>query len=332
MNLWSHLGIGRVTPALDDRAREIHVAPEGEIREAFREAGVSPDDLRARLRAADLSSPKLLVAVVLGIVLVQLLDTFWRDGGYLVAVLLVVVIAGMQGVQWSSRRVGAQQARTIAAEGLCGQCAYRIDGLATASDGMLVCSECGAAWLAERVTHSIFDPERRTGSSGSDAGRSGTKGALFTDDAGRLVFLATRGLSAFNAPLRAEIGGWEIARLRDRVRQYGKTTRQWVGLGAAGVGVVAAGTWVAGVATGRMEFTTVALAFIIALVAAGVWLGSVLGRWFITPADFREALLGEGRCPVCVATLPGGGGGGREVCKRCGSTWETGVAGCGGKG
>lgn len=151
------------TDSVDDAGAAIRPPPLAAITKA------RPDDpaLRVlvaviRLGASNHPSAIHRAASVVGTLISAAILTFAIDGvlqrffGVRVTALACPMFAVVAWATFRLLRVADARhltgpiARSIVAEGLCGQCLYELVGTTTQTSGLFKCPECGAAWLAER--------------------------------------------------------------------------------------------------------------------------------------------------------------------------------------
>lgn len=154
-------------PLLDDRRRPIQRLDRRDLVRAARSESPGLRALADRLKCAVKSesmrntpdrvilSVGLIVAVLfvngfMQVVVIPMLGIQAAGVGLLVFVLLILVAQRMLSA-YIRRGAMAQLARTAVAEGICGSCAFSLEGAPVGENGHTLCPECGAAWRTERI-------------------------------------------------------------------------------------------------------------------------------------------------------------------------------------
>lgn len=231
------------------------------------------------------------------------------------------------------RRLTGAIAGTAVAEGYCGACGYDLESVPQADDGCLVCPECGAAWLAQRVTvpHWRHGPiaaavERpRPGFAAFIGLVASARKRIASDDRGRFTtVLDTRLRVALPDRVAAMPDDARRALVAD-LRSIAAIWRWLFGLLLALV-CMAVGLMLAdslGPGWGRF----------LAL-AGGIGLGATVGGLMVisdacaTPRPTAEVIVRHGWCATCVRSLsdltPAEDG--CVACPDCGASWRVGEA------
>ena len=202
-------------------------------------------------------------------------------------------------------------------ERACPVCAYPMDGLEPEQDSCTVCSECGAAWRADRWTTDagIYRPPAV-----SKSGQGSSKGLLTIKDA--------RGVWV---PLLAESPKRDrqdrIMALHDRAagvirRRHFAGVMIWFGATAAVAAVMIFITKPGSLVEFSLSF------FTLAFVSTVLFIATVLATrasdfQVLKPVLVRE-MAARGRCPCCESSLrptPSVIDGSR-LCDTCGCAWE----------
>lgn len=227
-------------------------------------------------------------------------------------------------------RVARQLASTAVAEGICGSCAYSLQGAVDEPDGCVRCPECGAAWKSLRIVSPHW--ERRSKAFEppwlwrfvSLTPRS--KDQLAPDDRGRYVRVLDSRLRLASPARRDELGPDRVRSIVRAARRVGRVWRLLVALWPASVGVfmtwLLADVWQSGGFTIRSTLLMISIV-IYGSVAYGL-LSLIFGHHFAGPKwvipVFRNARI-CGSCAMDLsATIPAGDG--LTVCSECGSAWR----------
>jgi len=315
---------------VDDRGVRIEAVSLGALDGLGAGAPPSGTLLARRLRAAahpnhqHVSPRSLAVATAVAVVTIVALGVVGvRWGGR--GALFVLVIMGGLGY-WIKRRtlhprVRVAVARSVAAEGWCGQCAYPLPEGTPEGDGCVVCPECGAAWRAARMTVRHWGEAPRWDPTlalwmKKRAYPNGLRSRLHFDDRGRFAPFTDSRLRRLGRADRSPVEGVEAGEVVRVLRRCGRWTRRIIAL----LIVTIAGALVVASAyvPGELAYGVVSAAVGVC-VAAGV----LSSEASATPPRIRRAALSIGRCPVCVASLAGTmpDGDGYRVCGGCGASW-----------
>jgi predicted RNA-binding Zn-ribbon protein involved in translation (DUF1610 family) len=329
---------------LDDRGRRIRRIRRADLVRAARSDSPGLAMLAARLRTAVRSEARrntpdrvvLMIALVLGVlvlwgVLNALAVSVFGVGGLFISLFILIglVVSANRVHYWYVRRGALSQiARTAVAEGVCGSCAFPLEGAPAEPDATLVCPECGAAWRADRVVSPFWErpvvPVLRRGVLPLLTPGVRSRQALYApDDRGRYVQTPDSRLMRVRPELLAEVPPDEQRAIRRDARRVG---RWWRVLLTAVMGALPAFIlWLAWLARSEDEMV---LAWIFAatggLVMIGV-LGIPMGSAFGGPHATARVMVRHGRCGSCLHPLGAAppDAGGRRVCPRCGAGWVT---------
>ncbi len=330
-------------PPTDDRGSPIRVLTPKDITRA----AAGPDPARAALakRLAILAGVEARRTSFLHLTRTDIAAALWllgniavaftplRNVPYFLAITFwggIAVLIALSSML-SRGTLGPRIAATAVSEGICGQCCYSLRGLpAHPADGCLVCSECGAAWNAARVTRPIWlsdDAARPT-----DA--SLARERLGADERGRLMVLPDSRLRQIDPVVRAELPRRVIAAVSRCARIHGFRRRLAVALvflAIAGLcALLAIGTFFR-VAFPSPDYTPESsylyLSGLFLVLMAGFLLCCVKqlqSDAFIGPEHASRALARHGFCGCCakpIADLPPDPGG-LITCPACGAAWK----------
>lgn len=154
-------------PLLDDRRRPIQRLDRRDLVRAARSESPGLRALADRLKCALKSETMrntpdrvvlsvglvFTVFIVNGVIQAFIIPILGFSGaglGLLMFVLLIVLAQRLLAA-YIRRGAMAQLARTAVAEGVCGSCAFPLEGAPVGEDGHTLCPECGAAWRTERI-------------------------------------------------------------------------------------------------------------------------------------------------------------------------------------
>jgi hypothetical protein len=330
------VGVGVKT--LDDRGNEVAAVDPHEILADVGKPGYPPKHMATRLKLALSRQSGRINLVNMGIILGGLviltfvLGGLWRvfpQAGY--GVRFAVFVAGLFGIgvvlKLIARGVVAPNiAATAVAEGLCGSCGYRLNALATAADGCVMCPECGSAWFACRMTRPCWaDPPRPDplvfAKTFSFARRYSS--SIGPDDRGCITVLLNGALKPMWRERRKAIGRSTRAALKKSLRPIGRFWRIFWSMVALFCFLVLEYFGVGGAITehdreSALVFGVVGGVF--AVITGVVWKWGTFGR----PSVVKKALVEQRRCPTCLEDLsthtPDVDG--CSTCPGCGSGWR----------
>lgn len=148
----------------DDRGIEIPTLTLDSIGEGNDQFAAARKGLRKRIAAATGTSSQLgaeqtalVVFGVIGIVALAIAVGVTFGGRAALTAALVSFVGLLLLYRKVSRLVAARQiAATAVAEGFCGGCGYVLQDSEPDAEGMVRCPECGASWLAARITRPFW--------------------------------------------------------------------------------------------------------------------------------------------------------------------------------
>lgn len=328
----------------DDRGKPIRRLNQNDLQRAARSENPGLAAVAQRLKAAAKSerrrttpdrvvlSAALSLSFFLCFEIVARLLSVLLVGGYQGLVTLTVFV-GMVYVAYRTYLVyvlrGAlgQLARTAVAGGVCGSCAFSLEGAVSDADGRVVCPECGAAWRAERIVAPFWTnptvPVLRRRILASVTPGSRPPRELYTpDDRGRYVQTPDARLMRVRPELLADVSDSERRLLRCAMRRVGRGWRVAATIPLLLVPALAG--WLAWILY-WIENEPIAAAIIagFALVVLIPTLLVPVGSPFCAPRHTARVIVRHGRCGSCLAPLGHAGrdAEGRSVCDRCGSAW-----------
>lgn len=334
-------------PLLDDRGRPIRRLDRADLVRAARSDNPGLAMLAARLRIAIKSECRrntpdrvvLMIALVLGVLFtygvigsIAASTMGVRGAGVGLLILIGLIVAANRLYSWYVRRGALGQiARTAVAEGVCGSCAFSLEGAVTDPDARVVCPECGAAWRRDRIVSPFWDkpafPVLRWSLAAWLTPGSRGRNSLYTpDDRGRYVQSPDSRLLMVRPELLSELTPGEANALRRSMRRVGRGWRLLLMLGFL---------WMPGAALYfcwylYSEGERLAVWIILAGIAAPVLLTVLsipFGSAFAGPHRTARVIVRHGRCGSCLhpmASHPAPADPeGRRVCPRCGSAWLT---------
>ncbi|MCC5821771.1 MAG: hypothetical protein LAT64_00620 [Phycisphaerales bacterium] len=331
-------------PLVDDRGRPIRRIQRADLLRAARSDNPGLAMLANRLRAAIRSESRrntpdriaLVVVLVLGVMFLffttsAFLSMYLHPRGAGVSLLVLVLLI------WGSRRLysgyvrrGAlgQIAWTAVAEGVCGSCAFSLEGAPPDADGHTVCPECGAAWRQERIVSPYWSKPAVVILRPSILPwvLPGVRRAneLFTpDDRGRFVQSPDSRMRTVRRELLSAVSPEEQRTIIRAMRRCGCW---WRALLTLVLLVMPAYffylAWLAHRHNDVIGFwILLALASVILLSIASVPMTSA----FCGPHRTARVLVRHGRCGSCLTPLDGAPADdqGRRVCEHCGAAWLT---------
>ena len=329
-------------PLLDDRGRRIRRLRPADLKRAARSENPRLALLANRLSAAMKSEGRrytpdrvvLTVVLVIGVfvaygVIGGLLIGRMGAAGSLIGLTVFVglVVAASKLYQvYVVRGALGQLARTAVAEGVCGSCAFSLEGTPADADGAVTCPECGAGWDADRVVAPFWSrpamPVLRTSVLAWLAPGVRAASALFApDDRGRYVPCPDSRLLRVRRDLIGEIPAEERRALVRAMRRVGRWWRvglmlllSWM---PAGLLYFAWRIWVEDPMAGFWFFLILVLPVLVGVLM--VPLSSAFGG----PHRTARVAVRHGRCGSCLARLDEAAADdrGRAVCGRCGAAW-----------
>ncbi len=345
----THAAGGAVTRArrgaADDRGAAIALLRISDIKRAAE----GPDKRRAalakRLRdAIKVESRRItwlrLAAGVGGVLVVisvmGVLASTWRWAANFNSVIFWVgVIALSLGMRLMVRRqVARQVAATAVAEGICGGCAYTLEGVPVEPDGCLVCPECGAAWRRERITRPHWESAASTELYEPAWWRRilfsmpRSRDLLAADDRGRFVRVLDSWLQLLPPARRAEWGPERLRDVRARTRRVGRIWR-WVLAGPVGLvgAMLAAGAMTVLVNARRLTSDDIALAGVLtglAIMLGLLVMAIIRSNGHSPPRKVAPVLTRLGLCASCGNSIAGVApdSDGLATCGECGASWR----------
>lgn len=260
-------------------------------------------------------------------VAIFLVEVLGAPAAVMPLVFIALLAAGLQGPRLLARaRVRKSLALTAVAEGVCGSCAFSLEGVAPERDDRLVCPECGAAWRADRVTRPHWKTptlavNRQSFACWITPGVCSVGDLVTPDDRGRFVPTPDARLRRLRSALRDEIEPDECRRIRKAMRRIGRTRRALLTLvlltmptlfAARGWSVyrhesAAAGGVLLGVAAG--------LAAVVLIVPCC--------SIFCSPRATSRLLVNRfSRCGSCMKPIATPPADKLLVCSRCGAAWN----------
>lgn len=274
----------------------------------------------------------ILLPSVAGIIATEFQDRFGGSQLLRFAVAFVLVWLGCWPVHWLLRhklRAAEQQGALIAVEeGACGVCWYDLRGLKAGDDGMVVCPECEAAWLATRI-RDVGDEAR-----GSTPRNNRPEPSEWSDEVVPIRDQHDKVYSLVSIDeLRRRIPTApdpERERLEDGIkvmRASGRWKRWGIGALVAFFGVCALGDafeTIPPAGFGVADWAERALVLVVGIALLGgavFWLRTSDG----TNADAKHVLLVRSLCPACggsLTDLPIDAKG-NKTCAGCGGVWPT---------
>jgi FtsH-binding integral membrane protein len=334
-------------PLIDDRGRCIRRLRPGDLKRAARSENPKLALLANRLRAAMKSegrryTPDRVILTLL--LIVGVFVAYGIIGGLMIGrmgvagsligltVFVVLVVVASKGYQiYVVRGALGQIARTAVAEGVCGSCAFSLEGTPADADGAVTCPECGAGWNADRIVAPFWSrpamPVLRPSVLAWLAPGVRAASALFApDDRGRYVPCPDSRLLRVRRDLIGEIPADERQELVRSMRRVGRWWRvglmlllSWM---PAGMLYFVWRIWTEDPMAGVWFFLILALPVLVGVLM--VPLSSAFGG----PHRTARVAVRHGRCGSCLERLDDAPADdrGRAVCTRCGAAWLTGPA------
>ncbi len=331
-------------PLLDDRARPVRLLDRRDLVRASKSDNPGLAMLARRLAASIKSETRrttpdrlaIGIAMTVGVLLAYgflgatATALFGLRGAGLGLALLVglIVLANKVYAAYIRRGATSQIARTAVAEGVCGSCAFSLQGAPEGPNGCVVCPECAAAWSTERIVAPYWQrpvvPVLRWTFAGWLAPGVRMRSALYApDDRGRFVESPDSRLMLVRPELLAEIEPEERRRLQRDMRRVGRGPRIAFMLGLiwlpAGLLYLC---WM--LYTDNDPYPAVALLLFTTPILLAV-LCIPLGSAFGGPHRTSRVIVAHARCGSCLHPLDEAptDAEGRRVCPRCGAAWLT---------
>ncbi len=240
-----------------------------------------------------------------------------------------IIMSGYLLRRYAVRRARKKVAATMVAEGICGTCGYSLRGLGVQDDGCIVCTECGSAWRASRVTSAYWEESdevatrkpgwvlRNVFMVASEVNRTTTDARsrfVLTVDS-RLVVLSKQQRETLSPELRKSI-------IR-KLRKIGRIFRVLLALFMMGIASLF-GLIGYVMLEEEMLIGTIVLWFIGSVIFLLGVVMQLRGDVFLRAVKVARVMVRQGLCPVCVSRLAGleQDDDGCVVCLSCGSAWR----------
>lgn len=271
--------------------------------------------------------PVLAAVLMLGEILLVALTPLTGDGLFM-AICLTFGLACVGG--WYVRRpeLDTINAMTLVAEGVCGQCAFSLEGLAPEEDACLVCPECGAAWDHRRLTRPLWEPCEEPPKAKHDPRPDVRGGCVLhnthrwtVDDAARCVHTIHPRFRDLTPEVRSQRDADQWRDLTQGLRHRGRIAR----LLALLAGCAGAASGFVFLVIPNFDRTPIAssivacLMLLVLIVALALW-RSTMG---VSPSFIAHALTRHGCCGSCANDLmktPANANAVR-VCELCRASW-----------
>lgn len=228
------------------------------------------------------------------------------------------------------RTRGFTLASTAVSTGLCGSCGYSLHRLDAASDGCVVCPECGAAWRACRITRPHWAGERHTpfrapwmlrwlGMVPSD------KQLLGRDARGAYFRIIDKHLRLVPPDRRAALGAERLNAARRAVGRVGLIGRCLLALLPLAIAVGIAFGPVRALLLGSGEDAELVIVLLALTLFFVLLTAATVRSHAFSLADRRGAVLADRRlCGCCAGDLPADSPqpDGLTNCATCGAAWR----------
>ncbi len=233
-------------PAVDDRGDSVRLASRRVFEGQFQSKTIRAKRFKLRTTFASkcerpepryfgCSLSTLVSLTMLGIILLpaMLIALTPIESGIavLAAIILFLSIAVVHS-HYRHRGTANLIAMSALAEGLCGSCAFSLQGLESESDGSLVCPECGHAWDALRIVRPHWEPPPANLVPKRDPRldlRHNLKLQFTTrfaaDDCGRLVRTHTSYLRSIDPEIRDQRTDEAWKSITRQIRSFGRPLR-----------------------------------------------------------------------------------------------------------
>jgi hypothetical protein len=146
---------------------------------------------------------------------------------------IVLVVGVIAFNKWIQRNYSAQLTSTVVATGICGSYGYSLKALAADAHGLLVCSECGAAWRRSRIVRPYWEGDGRAAELPRPSRRRlfllnvpREKMLLTPDDRGMFVRAVDSKLVLLGAEARERLGAERVHLLTQALVKSGRRTRR----------------------------------------------------------------------------------------------------------
>jgi hypothetical protein len=321
-------------PSEDDLGKSWRLVSIAKLRWDARRADPAFAAAAHRAQRAVVKSPHAptVIGLMLALVLIYVASiSFMPASAALWTALLVLFPLMLLGSHWvrhrPSRGSSRRAADVLLADGVCPRCSYNLAGLPD-TDGVTVCSECGAAWRTTRIARRHTFAARPLPSGVGPLGKlwEWAKSIEFQgptsidDDRGdprpivspRLIWI-----------IRAA-GGERRERLqaaRAEMLQHGRGHRRFYAVLMPCFFVLALSIKAA--AGFRPGDAPVMAIILLNCVQAPLMM--LRGAYGIKPEHIRSAMLGARCCPACAADLDNDSATaqhGDTVCLECGAVWQ----------
>ncbi|GEM_PF-1809851 len=286
--------------------------------------------------------PRTLVMVFAMIVLMtawQWLMAFVAGNSRIIAMLsfyLAAVLLGLLMFKLALQDTSRALTNTFLGEGRCPCCGYSLTGAVVHPDNCVGCSECGAAWRADRL--------RNTSLASSSTTRPRTSPTLTTtradrfirrgfgqrvvlDADGRLIPLVHPRLHGLPADRVASIGPERLTLVRQDLARVNVVMRT---IGAIGLLLLAAVQVALIILIRRSSIGGQGGVYFMALFAINIvqfaayaWF-MIVGLLYTNPAKCAAVMMSRGICPGCASPLDGPdlGASDRLACTHCQTAWK----------
>ncbi len=264
-----------------------------------------------------------------------------RAAGLTCPLCIIVVIVWVRLLRsLETRQFQGFIARSIVAEGLCGQCLYELVGTTQQTSGMVKCPECGASWLAERWKERTLARARSVAGDAQATSIASDRDAflrwclthrkpewIIADDRGTFTYAPKSWLDEFPEPPSSDAERDALARLSCEIRAAARPRRQKATAVIALLSLVMISAMVWAILDDRAHsredpiFAVVFLVLVLAFVTAVILVvnASELG---IPPREVALCLAASGRCGACAHTLQTAQiQSALRVCPKCHAAW-----------
>jgi hypothetical protein len=227
------------------------------------------------------------------------------------------------------RKLGPAFAYTYVSNGFCGQCGYKLEGLAPERDGCIRCPECGAAWAKERVTWPSWvhgplkPPPRASFLKRILSGVPLTRERWTPDDRGALRCVVDSRLYGWGDAAHKRLIESERRELVGQIRRLGRIGRIVLSMPFFLIAATLVVVMAYHLLPPHADMAILFIFFPIVIFALGGYALN-LGHTFLSWGKAARLICDRGLCPCCAEDLRANphDGSGLTVCPGCGGSWR----------
>jgi hypothetical protein len=232
-------------PAVDDLASEFKPATKNSIIQAVKRGSRQYYAMRRRLTRAyscdrpSFARPTMIIVTVIASIAVcialVLASSFSYLDDNLVVPLIIIIIIGEVIVysHFQQTQVNYILAMSAISEGICGSCAFSLNGLVADDEGYIVCPECGKSWNTLRIVRPHWEALDEPGTNHKNDPRLDLRAGFWyhihrswtVDDCGRCVQTPPPRLWAMPHEIRDQHTQKSLEAIKKDIRRLGSRLR-----------------------------------------------------------------------------------------------------------